>query len=71
MSPGRAVDVPTLLQQQQGTVGRAVNHPARPRNDSHSLFEPVGSQSQRALVLVSPQLETGGKPEDEEQTLRH
>lgn len=29
VSPGRAVDVPTLLQQQQGTVGRAINHPGQ------------------------------------------
>lgn len=62
---------PTHLQQQQGIVGRAVNHPGQTsRNDSHSLLEPVDSQSQRAFVLVNTRPEHRGKPEGKEQLRR-
>lgn len=62
---------PIHFQQQQGTVGRAVNHPGQAsRNDSHSLLEPVASQSQRAFVLINTRPERRGKPEGEERLRR-
>lgn len=100
VSPGRAMDVPTLflllawhspaLQDplpllETGGHPRKTNPPPttagdsgkgckspRPnfQNDSHSLLEPVDSQSQRAFVLVNTRPERRGTPEGEEQLRR-